>query len=61
MNRWEIDCTLGSKTYSGQYGDGTRKAFPGSAKEKTRVSIAAVAPAVRTICAGLKNNFCFMA
>ena len=45
-----------SKTYSGEYGAGTRNAFPGSAREKTSISIAGAAPAVSTSCSGLENS-----
>lgn len=34
---------------------GTRNAFPVSARQKLRISIAGAAPAVKTICDGLKD------
>jgi hypothetical protein len=45
---------LTSLSYPGEHGVGTRKAFPESAKQKERISIADDAPEVNTNCDGSK-------
>lgn len=44
------------KFYPGEQGVGTRKAFPESAKQKERISIADDAPEVNTNCDGSKET-----
>lgn len=42
--------------YPGEHGVGTRKAFPASAKQKERISMADDAPEVNTNCDGSKET-----